>query len=243
MLKVENIYKTINNNEILKGVSLHVEEGDIVGLIGKSGSGKSTVLRSIAGISGVDKGKIIYKNKVISDTIDFAVRDSKALEIGMIFQQFNLFNHWTVLENIYKNLTLIKKIPKDQAIIEAKKSLDNVGLADFYDRKVSSLSGGQKQRVAIARTLAMKNKLILFDEATSALDPESSKDVMALMQKLKSKHNVTMIIVSHELDFIKSICNKVYYMENGEVIESGNSVDIFENPRTNRLKNFLGLKF
>ncbi|MBF0716130.1 amino acid ABC transporter ATP-binding protein [Gemelliphila palaticanis] len=243
MLKVENIYKTINNNEILKGVSLHVEEGDIIGLIGKSGSGKSTVLRSIAGISGVDKGKIIYKNKVISDTIDFAVRDSQALEIGMVFQQFNLFNHWTVLENIYKNLTLIKNISKDQAIIEAKKSLDNVGLVDFYDRKISSLSGGQKQRVAIARTLAMKNKLILFDEATSALDPESSKDIMTLMQKLKSKHNVTMIIVSHELDFIKNICNKVYYMENGEVIESGNSVDIFENPRTNRLKNFLGLKF
>lgn len=242
MLKVENIYKTINNNEILKGVSLHVEEGDIVGLIGKSGSGKSTVLRSIAGISGVDKGKIIYKDSVISDTIDFAVRDSQALEIGMVFQQFNLFNHWTVLENIYKNLTLIKKISKDQAIIEAKKSLDNVGLADFYDRKVSSLSGGQKQRVAIARTLAMKNKLILFDEATSALDPESSKDIMALMQKLKSKHNVTMIIVSHELEFIKNICNKVYYMENGEVIESGKSVDIFENPSTDRLKQFLDIK-
>lgn len=242
MLKVENIYKTINNNEILKGVSLHVEEGDIVGLIGKSGSGKSTVLRSISGISGIDKGKIIYKDRVISDTIDFAVRDSQALEIGMVFQQFNLFNHWTVLENIYKNLTLIKKISKDQAIIEAKKSLDNVGLADFYDRKVSSLSGGQKQRVAIARTLAMKNKLILFDEATSALDPESSKDIMALMQKLKSKHNVTMIIVSHELEFIKNICNKVYYMENGEVIESGNSVEIFENPRTDRLKQFLDIK-
>lgn len=242
MLKVENIYKTINNNEILKGVSLHVEEGDIVGLIGKSGSGKSTVLRSISGISGIDKGKIIYKDRVISDTIDFAVRDSQALEIGMVFQQFNLFNHWTVLENIYKNLTLIKKIPKDQAIIDAKKSLDSVGLADFYDRKVSSLSGGQKQRVAIARTLAMKNKLILFDEATSALDPESSKDIMALMQKLKSKHNVTMIIVSHELEFIKNICNKVYYMENGEVIESGKSVDIFENPSTDRLKQFLDIK-
>lgn len=239
MLVVENISKKINDNKILDNVSLTVNQGEIIGLIGKSGSGKSTLLRAIAGIAGIDDGKIIYKDEIISANEDFKTKNELSKEIGMVFQSFNLFNHWNVLENIYKNLVIVKNMPKVKAINKAKKSLEQVGLSNLADRKISELSGGQKQRVAIARTLAMSSDLILFDEATSALDPESSKDIMNLMISLKEKYKVTMIIVSHELSFIKEICDRVYFMENANIIEENTSEKIFTNPNHNRTKEFL----
>ncbi len=239
MLILNNVSKLINGNKILKNVSLNINEGEIVGLIGKSGSGKSTILRSIAGLSGIDSGEIIYKDNVISSNKDFVVKNEISSEIGMVFQHFNLFNHWNVLENVYKTLVIVKKISKQEAIEKAKKSLESVGLAGFEERSLSNLSGGQKQRVAIARTLAMDNKVILFDEATSALDPESSKEIMALMRNLKDEFKVTMIIVSHELSFIRDVCNKVYFMESGEIVESGSASELFSNPKNARTKEFL----
>lgn len=239
MLILNNVSKLINGNKILKNVSLNINEGEIVGLIGKSGSGKSTILRSIAGLSGIDSGEIIYKDNVISSNKDFVVKNEISSEIGMVFQHFNLFNHWNVLENVYKTLVIVKKISKQEAIEKAKKSLESVGLAGFEERSLSNLSGGQKQRVAIARTLAMDNKVILFDEATSALDPESSKEIMALMRNLKDEFKVTMIIVSHELSFIRDVCNKVYFMESGEIVESGSASELFSNPKNVRTKEFL----
>lgn len=239
MLILNNVSKLINGNKILKNVSLNINEGEIVGLIGKSGSGKSTILRSIAGLSGIDSGEIIYKDNVISSNKDFVVKSEISSEIGMVFQHFNLFNHWNVLENVYKTLVIVKKISKQEAIEKAKKSLESVGLAGFEERSLSNLSGGQKQRVAIARTLAMDNKVILFDEATSALDPESSKEIMALMRNLKDEFKVTMIIVSHELSFIRDVCNKVYFMESGEIVESGSASELFSNPKNARTKEFL----
>lgn len=239
MLKLNNISKTINNNKILDAISLTVEEGEIVGLIGKSGSGKSTILRSISGLSGIDEGEIIYKGKVISSVEPLKHKTKLSVEIGMVFQQFNLFNHWNVLENIYKNLIIVKKENKQVAIEMAKKALNQVGLSELSNRKITSLSGGQKQRVAIARTIAMGNKVILFDEATSALDPQSSKEIMKLMLELKEKFKVTMIIVSHELKFIREICDKVYFIEKGKLIESGTSEEIFSNPKNEKTKEFL----
>lgn len=239
MLKLNNISKTINNNKILDAISLTVEEGEIVGLIGKSGSGKSTILRSISGLSGIDEGEIIYKGKVISSVEPLKYKTKLSVEIGMVFQQFNLFNHWNVLENIYKNLVIVKKENKQVAIEMAKKALNQVGLSELSNRKITSLSGGQKQRVAIARTIAMGNKVILFDEATSALDPQSSKEIMKLMLELKEKFKVTMIIVSHELKFIREICDKVYFIEKGKLIESGTSEEIFSNPKNEKTKEFL----
>lgn len=239
MLKLNNISKTINNNKILDAISLTVEEGEIVGLIGKSGSGKSTILRSISGLSGIDEGEIIYKGKVISSVEPLKHKTKLSVEIGMVFQQFNLFNHWNVLENIYKNLVIVKKENKQVAIEMAKKALNQVGLSELSNRKITSLSGGQKQRVAIARTIAMGNKVILFDEATSALDPQSSKEIMKLMLELKEKFKVTMIIVSHELKFIREICDKVYFIEKGKLIESGISEEIFSNPKNEKTKEFL----
>lgn len=239
MLKLNSISKTINDNKILDNVSLNVTEGEIIGLIGKSGSGKSTILRSIAGLSGIDSGEIIYKDELISSDKDLKPKTQLSSEIGMVFQHFNLFSHWNVLENIYKNLVIVKNISKQDAIEKAKKALSSVGLSEFADRPLSQLSGGQKQRVAIARTLAMDNKLILFDEATSALDPESSKEIMNVMLELKEKENVTMIIVSHELAFIKEICDRVYFMEEGKIVESGNASELFTQPKNERTKQFL----
>lgn len=239
MLKLNNISKTINNNKILDAISLTVEEGEIVGLIGKSGSGKSTILRSISGLAGIDEGEIIYKGKVISSVEPLKHKTKLSVEIGMVFQQFNLFNHWNVLENIYKNLVIVKKENKQVAIEMAKKALNQVGLSELSNRKITSLSGGQKQRVAIARTIAMGNKVILFDEATSALDPQSSKEIMKLMLELKEKFKVTMIIVSHELKFIREICDKVYFIEKGKLVESGTSEEIFSNPKNEKTKEFL----
>lgn len=239
MLKLNNISKTIGDNKILNNISLEISEGEIVGLIGKSGSGKSTILRSISGLSGVDSGEIVYKDKVISSKQELVAKDALSSEIGMVFQHFNLFSHWNVLENVYKTLVIVKKMAKDVAIEKAKKALADVGLADFYDRELSQLSGGQKQRVAIARTLAMENKVILFDEATSSLDPESSKEIMNLMASLKEEYKVTMIIVSHELAFIREICDKVYFMEAGTIIESGAATEIFTTPTNERTKEFL----
>ncbi|MBU0278989.1 MULTISPECIES: amino acid ABC transporter ATP-binding protein [unclassified Gemella] len=239
MLKLENVSKVLNDNKILNNISLEISEGEIVGLIGKSGSGKSSLLRSVAGLSGIDGGLITYKNEIISSEQAFKAKSPLSSEIGMVFQHFNLFNHWNVLENVYKTLVLVKKISKETALQKAKKALEQVGLANYFDRSIGQLSGGQKQRVAIARTLAMESKLILFDEATSALDPESSKEIMKLMIDLKEKYLVTMIIVSHELSFIRDICDRVYFMENGIIVEENRADIIFSKPKNKRTQEFL----
>lgn len=239
MLELKNINKSINGNEILKNLNMTIEEGQIVGVIGKSGSGKSTLLRTIAGLEGLDSGDIIYKGENITTKKSFEKRKDIAYEIGMVFQHFNLFTHWSVLENVYKTLVIVKKMPKQQAIDLAVEALKSVGLGEFIERELSSLSGGQKQRVAIARTLAMQNKVILFDEATSALDPQSSKDIMNVMMNLKNEHKVTMVIVSHELGFIRDICDYIYYMQEGEIVEQGATKDIFSAPKDEKTQQFL----
>ncbi|MBN1971565.1 MAG: amino acid ABC transporter ATP-binding protein [Candidatus Delongbacteria bacterium] len=237
MVSINSVSKTFDNGvKALKKVSFTVDKGEVICIIGPSGSGKSTLLRCINGLEKYDKGKIIVDN-LSPDASQSELRKLRE-ETGMVFQSFNLFPHLTVLKNITLAQELVRKTDKEKAIIKAKFYLEKVGLLDKIDTYPSNLSGGQQQRVAIARSLAMEPKVMLFDEATSALDPETVGEVLEIMKKL-AYEGMTMLVVTHEMGFAKEVSDRVIFMDNGEIVEDRLSVDFFANPKEERTKKFL----
>ena len=236
MIKVENLKKQYGDNVVLKDISLYVEKGEAISVIGPSGSGKSTFLRCINGLEELSGGHICV------DKFDLADKnlniDKFREKVGMVFQNFNLFPHLTVLQNITLAPVTLKKVTKPEAIKLGKELLEKVGLLDKADVYPSSLSGGQKQRVAIARALAMKPEALLFDEPTSALDPEMVGEVLKVMKDL-AKEGMTMIVVTHEMGFAREVCDRVIFMADGEIVEQGKPEEVFLNPKNERTKNFL----
>ena len=240
IIEVINLKKQFGNNLILDDINFTINKGEAVSLIGPSGSGKSTILRCIADIETLTGGKILIEGHNLQDKgIDRKIKKELLLKTGMIFQNFNLFPHMTVKDNIIKTLRIVKKTAVKKAEEIAEKVLETVGLADKKDNFPNELSGGQKQRVAIARGLALEPDILLFDEPTSALDPELVKEVLDIIRKLKKERKMTMLIVSHEMKFVKEISDEVIVMENGKILEKDSVEKIFENPETQRVKEFL----
>ncbi len=236
MITVKNLRKKYGSKVVLKGINLNVEKGECVVIIGPSGCGKSTLLRCINGIEKVTSGKVIFEDKDINNP---KVDINKIREkMGMVFQQFNLFPHLTVKENIVLAPIKLKLMSKEDANKKALELLELIDLKDKVDMYPSQLSGGQKQRIAIARSLIMNPDVMLFDEPTSALDPEMVDEVSNLMKDL-AKQGMTMIVVTHEMSFVKECATRVIFMENGNIIEEGTVKEIFENPKSDRLKEFL----
>ena len=232
MLEIKDIHKNFGKTKVLKGVNLNVSEKDIVVIIGPSGSGKSTLLRVINELEKPNKGQIIFEGKAVTNI------DEYRKKVGMVFQHFNLFPHLTVLDNLILAPVKLKIKNKEDAIIEARKLLKDVGLSDKENTYPSNLSGGQKQRIAIIRTLMMNPKIILFHEPTSALDPEMVEEVLELMKKL-AKDGMTMIVVSHEMKFAREVATKMIFMVDGKIEEEGTPNQIFEHPKSDRLKEFI----
>lgn len=233
-LTATNIHLAFGSNKVLRGIDLHVPEGTTASVIGPSGSGKSTLLRVMNRLIEPDQGDILLDGKsVLLDSPDELRR-----RIGMVFQQFNLFPHKTVLENVSLALVKLRKMPKDQARARALEQLELVGLKHKAESRPGNLSGGQQQRVAIARALAMEPQVMFFDEATSALDPELVKGVLALMTDL-SKGGMTMVVVTHEMGFSRNVSDTVTFMDGGVVVETGSPDQLFTEPKTDRLKGFL----
>ena len=240
IIEVINLKKQFGNNLILDDINFAINKGEAVSLIGPSGSGKSTILRCIADLETLTGGKILIEGHNLQDKgIDKKIKKELLLKTGMIFQNFNLFPHMTVKDNIVKTLRIVKKTAVKKAEEIAEKVLETVGLADKKDNFPNELSGGQKQRVAIARGLALEPDILLFDEPTSALDPELVKEVLDIIRKLKKERKMTMLIVSHEMKFVREISDEVIVMENGKILEKGSVEKIFENPETQRVKEFL----
>ena len=235
MLSVKNLKKSFGKNTVLKDISFDVSTGDIIAIVGPSGSGKSTLLRCLNMIETPSSGKIVFEgtNLVDKKTNLSLVRE----KIGMVFQQFNLFNHLSVLDNLMLAPVKLKVMGEGSAKRKAIMLLEKIGLKDKALSYPSSLSGGQKQRVAIIRTLMMDPDIILFDEPTSALDPEMIGEVLDLI-KMVASENKTMIIVSHEISFVKSIANRILFLENGKIIFDGSNKDFFKN-KNDRIKAFL----
>ncbi len=230
----KNIHLSFGSNHVLRGIDLHVEKGTTASVIGPSGSGKSTLLRVMNRLIEPDDGDILLDGRsVLKDN-----PDELRQRIGMVFQQFNLFPHKTVVENVALALRKLKKLGKEEAHTQAMEQLDLVGLKHKADVRPANLSGGQQQRVAIARALAMRPEVMFFDEATSALDPELVKGVLALMADL-AKGGMTMVVVTHEMGFSRNVSDSVTFMDGGLVVESGHPDQIFTEPRTERLKSFL----
>ncbi len=236
MLEVKNIYKSFDDLNVLNGISFKAKPGDVISIIGPSGSGKSTLLRCINMLEVPSKGNIIFDGEDITDKK--ANLSKIRQKMGMVFQQFNLFPHLTVLENITLAPIKLKIMSKEAAEKKAETLLKDIGLIDKKDNYPEELSGGQKQRVAIIRTLIMDPEVILFDEPTSALDPEMVKEVQDLIKSLTNK-NIIIIIVSHEMNFIKTIANRVLFLEKGKLKFEGTPKEIFENTKDERLKEFL----
>lgn len=232
MLEIKDIHKNFGKIKVLKGINLNVSEKDIVVIIGPSGSGKSTLLRVINELEKPNKGQIIFEGKAVTNI------DEYRKKVGMVFQHFNLFPHLTVLDNLILAPVKLKIKNKEDAIIEARKLLKDVGLSNKENTYPSNLSGGQKQRIAIIRTLMMDPKIILFDEPTSALDPEMVEEVLELMKKL-AKDGMTMIVVSHEMKFAREVATKMIFMVDGKIEEEGTPNQIFEHPKSDRLKEFI----
>ncbi|MFN3410689.1 MAG: amino acid ABC transporter ATP-binding protein [Exilispira sp.] len=237
LLIVENIEKSFGNQKILNGVSFQLNKGDVKVIVGPSGTGKSTLLRCINLLNPPDKGKIYLQNVEIT-SLPHSKIPSIRQKIGMVFQHFALFNHLSAIDNVALGLIKVKKINKADAYKKALNELSRVGLADHKDKYPAQLSGGQKQRVGIARALAMDPLLILFDEPTSALDPELIGEVLQVMQNL-AKDGMTMICVTHEMGFAKSVANEVIFMEKGKIIEQGPPVQLFSSATHPRTREFL----
>ena len=236
IISIENLIKEYGNREVLKDISFTVNKSEVVSIIGPSGGGKSTLLRCINLLEEINGGDIFYKGKSIQHKeMDLGEFRSK---VGMVFQQFNLFNNLNVIENCILGPMNVLKISKNEALETARKYLEKVGMSDFAYAKVTRLSGGQKQRVAIARALCMNPDVILFDEPTSALDPEMVGEVLKVMTEL-AKEGLTMIVVTHEMEFAREVSNKIVFMDGGHILEEGRPEDIFRNPKFDRTKEFL----
>ncbi|MCO6504902.1 MAG: amino acid ABC transporter ATP-binding protein [Snodgrassella sp.] len=246
MIDARNIHKAFGNIEVLKGVDIQVARSEVVAIIGSSGSGKSTLLRCLNYLEKIDAGCIAIEN-------DFLVRNNHhqraqyvsesqikkiCARMGMVFQQFNLFPHMTVLQNVIEAPMTVKKFKRDQVAPLAEELLQKVGLLNKQDAYPSQLSGGQKQRVAIARALAMQPQIMLFDEPTSALDPELTGEVLKTMQQL-AEDKMTMVVVTHEMGFAREVANKVLFMDKGVIVESGEARSFFANPQHARTQAFL----
>lgn len=236
MLKINNLHKSFDKNEVLKGILLTIERGSVVTIIGPSGSGKSTLLRCMNHLDTPTSGEILLEGVKIGG------KESEVLKVrervGMVFQHFNLFPHLSVLENITFAPIHVKNLPKEEADTIAKDLLEKVGLTDKAEAYPNSLSGGQKQRVAIARALAMQPEVILFDEPTSALDPEMVKEVLEVIKGL-AHTGITMIVVTHEMGFAKEVSDRVLFMDEGVIVEDASPTTFFDSPQTERAKSFL----
>ncbi len=235
MLEVKDLVKKYGNKTVLNGINFTINKGDIIGIIGPSGCGKSTLLRCLNLIEKPTSGEIILEN---DNLVDNDSHTETRRKIGMVFQQFNLFNHMDILDNITLAPVMLKIMTKEKATKKAFELLKKIDLEDLAYAYPSQISGGQKQRVAIIRTLIMNPEIILFDEPTSALDPEMIGEVTNLMRKL-ADNGMTMVVVSHEMNFVKSFCNRVIFLSDGKIIEEGSSKEIFEKPKSNKLKTFL----
>ncbi|ACZ08974.1 Arginine transport ATP-binding protein ArtM [Sebaldella termitidis] len=239
IIEIRNINKSYGENRVLNDISLKVAKGEVVSIIGPSGSGKSTLLRSIADLETVDSGSILIEGYDITEkSMDKKEKKKILLKTGMVFQNFNLFPHMTVRNNIARTLKVVKKASAKEADEITKQMLAKVGLIDKIDNYPNELSGGQKQRAAIARAMALDPDIMLFDEPTSALDPELVKEVLDLIKKLRDE-KTTMLIVSHEMKFVKEISDKVIVMEKGKILEEGTSGKVFENSSSERVREFL----
>ncbi|MGW9857418.1 arginine/lysine/histidine transport system ATP-binding protein [Staphylococcus hominis] len=236
MIKVQNLNKSFNNNEVLKDINLEVNKGEVVAIIGPSGSGKSTLLRCMNLLETPSNGKVIFEGKELTQK-NINLNELRQ-KMGMVFQNFNLFPHKTALENVILAPKLLKKVDLEKLKIEGKALLKKVGLEEKENAYPSQLSGGQKQRVAIARALAMHPDVILFDEPTSALDPEVVYEVLKVMKDL-AKEGMTMVVVTHEMGFAKDVSDKVIFMADGYVVESETPEQLFNYPKNERTKNFL----
>ncbi|MGO5211106.1 amino acid ABC transporter ATP-binding protein [Parafannyhessea sp. LCP21S3_E6] len=239
IVRIEHLNKTFTDTPVLRDVNLDVWNGEIVVVLGPSGSGKSTMLRCINLLETPTAGHILIADKEITGTKKTDVNMLRR-DLGMVFQGFNLFPHMTALENVMVGQVKVLKKPKEEARVEAMKQLEAVGLADRADYKPPQLSGGQQQRVAIARAVAMHPKVILFDEPTSALDPELVRDVLNVMRDLALHSGMTMIVVTHEMGFARDVADRVVFMEGGVVVEQGLPEEVFDHPKTQRTKEFLG---
>lgn len=238
-MKLIDIHKKFGKNEVIKGVDLEIHKGEVISIIGPSGTGKSTLLRCINSLEIADQGQIkieelnINLNKISKHEKLFLRRNT-----AMVFQGFYLFNNKTVIKNITEGLIVVKKMNKDKAQEKALEILGKVGLLEKKDEYPSSLSGGQQQRVAIARALALEPKILLFDEPTSSLDPELVNEVLLLIKKIANDNN-TMIIVTHEINFARNVSDRVCFMDKGIILEQGLAKEIIDNPKNERTKQFL----
>ena len=241
MLSVRNIQKSFGPTEVLKGIDLTVEQGDVVAILGPSGSGKTTLLRCMNFLETADGGELIFDGETYAfghvHKRDIAKIRQKT---AFVFQNYNLFLNKTALQNVTEGLIIGRKMPKAQAMEIGKKALAKVGLADRVDFYPDQLSGGQQQRVAIARAVATDPEIIYFDEPTSALDPELTGEVLSVMRDL-AREGMTMLVVTHEMGFARTVSNKVILMEDGKIIEQGSSEDFFEHPKEERTRAFLRL--
>ena len=238
MIQIDHLSKKFNENVVLDDISLNIKKGDVVGIIGPSGTGKSTLLRCVNRLETPEKGIVTIGKK----TIDLSEKKPKDLlylrqNTGMVFQRFNLFEKKTALENVMEGLIVVKKMPKEQAREIAVEQLKMVGMAPWAHHYPKHLSGGQQQRVALARALAMKPQILLLDEPTSALDPELVGEVLDVIRKVAAQ-GYTMLLVSHEMNFIRHVSNRVIFLDKGHVVEDGTPKEVFENPQNQRTQEF-----
>ena len=242
IIKVENLKKTFNDNlEILKGISFSVKKGEVLSIIGPSGSGKSTLLRCISQLEDVTDGTITICGKKLVENgvyVDKKLKHEIILKSGLVFQNFNLFPHYSVLKNVTEPQIQVLKRPKDEAEQTAMELLERMGLSEKAKSYPCELSGGQQQRVSIARALALKPEVLLFDEPTSALDPELTGEILAVIKELASE-KMTMVVVTHEMAFARDISTEIIFMDGGVIVEQGEPNQVINNPKTERMKAFL----
>ncbi len=239
MLEIKNVHKTFDGKEILKGIDLNVEKGDVVAILGPSGSGKTTFLRCLNFLERADQGTINFDG----EQVDLKTAKKRQIadirqKTAFVFQNYNLFQNKTVLQNVTLGLTAARHMNKEEAKQKAIKALEKVGMADRLDSYPSQLSGGQQQRVAIARGLATDPEMIYFDEPTSALDPELIGEVLSVMRQL-AEEGMTMLVVTHEMEFARSVSRKILFLEGGKAIETGPTQEFFQNPKSDRAREFV----